>query len=465
VRRALGLVVLMAAATLAPAAALAATPTPTPAPAPIHHVFMIVLENEGAATTFGPGSPAPYLSKTLRAAGAYVPNYYGTGHNSNDNYIAMISGQAPNPATQEDCLLFSDFGSNSTGAYGQQQGGGCVYPHDIQTIAGQLSGSGLTWRDYNQSMGADPTRETSVCGHPALDRLDNTETATAQDAYASRHNPFVYFHSIIDSTTLCDTHVVNLDQLPQDLSAAANTPNYVFITPDLCSDGHDSSCAVPGRPGGFPGIEQFLQQWVPKITSSPAFTKQNGLLIITFDEASTTDTSACCGEIAGPGAPYPGGLLSGAGGGNVGAVLLSPCIAPGTVTQQSYNHYTMLRSVEDIFGLGHLGYAQLPGGRSFGSDIFTRPCEPPPVVHVPARAHGRTIRVRWRATDPGGPGVAHYQVQVRTGRRWRTLLRSSTRRALRYRGTRGVRYRFRVRATDKSGIASAFVTTKRVAVS
>ncbi|MBV9466140.1 MAG: hypothetical protein JO206_09055, partial [Solirubrobacterales bacterium] len=70
---------------------------------PIRHVFVIVLENESAATTFGAGSPAPYLSGTLRAEGAYLPHYYGIGHQSNDNYVAMISGQAPNAQNQADC--------------------------------------------------------------------------------------------------------------------------------------------------------------------------------------------------------------------------------------------------------------------------------------------------------------------------------------------------------------------------
>ena len=72
-------------------------------------MFVIVLENESASTTFGPSSPAPYLSQTLRAQGAYLPNYYGVGHQSNDNYIAMISGQAPGADSQADCQQFSDF--------------------------------------------------------------------------------------------------------------------------------------------------------------------------------------------------------------------------------------------------------------------------------------------------------------------------------------------------------------------
>jgi hypothetical protein len=108
----------------------------------IRHVFVIVLENESASTTFGATSPAPYLSHRLRAEGAYLPNYYGVGHHSLDNYIAMISGQAPNTQTDDDCPIFADFPSDATGADGQQEGTGCVYPADIPTIASQLTKAG-----------------------------------------------------------------------------------------------------------------------------------------------------------------------------------------------------------------------------------------------------------------------------------------------------------------------------------
>src|SRR5947209_7288456 len=336
----------------------------------IKHVFLIVLENESASASFGPGSPAPYLAKTLRSQGAYPPNYYATGHQSNDNYIAMVSGQAPNVQNQADCQLFDDLLPGTIGAYGQAIGEGCVYPTGVATIASQLDARGLSWRDYNEDMGADPQREPAECGHPALNTLDNAQKATATDQYATRHNPFVYFHSIIDDTTLCDTHVVNFAQLPQDLSTVASTASYTFITPNLCNDGHDAPCAN-GNPGGLAQINTFLRQWVPLITKSPAF-RQNGLLIITFDEAAPTDASSCCGEIPGPDSPLPGD--TGPGGGNVGAVLLSPCIAPGTVSDRAYNHYSMLGSVENIFGLSHLGYAALPGQSYFGSDIYNHAC-------------------------------------------------------------------------------------------
>jgi hypothetical protein len=269
--------------------------------------------------------------------------------------------------------------------------------------------------------------------------------------YATRHNPFVYFHSIIDDTTLCDTHVVNLDQLPQDLTTAAQTANYTFITPDLCDDGHDAPCAN-GAPGGLAQADGFLKTWVPRITASPAF-KQDGLLIVTFDEASTSDASSCCGEMPGPGSPEPG--ESGPGGGDVGAVLLSPCIAPGTVSQTAYNHYTMLGSVENLFGLSHLGYAGLPGETYFGSDIFNRACGPPPTgppgiaIHAPPLASSSStsarIPVRWS-------GGTEYTVQVRSlnarNGQWRTLAAATHENHLTFKGALGATYQFRVQDGD-----------------
>jgi len=445
---------------------------------PIRHVFVIVLENENGSTTFGPGSPAPYLAKTLPSQGAYLPNYYAIGHESNDNYVAMISGQAPNPENQGDCQDFDNLEPGTIGSDGQAVGDGCVFPADVPTIASQLDGAGLTWRDYNQSMGDDPTREASACGHPGVGDQDNTQSGTAADEYATRHNPFVYFHSIIDDTTLCDTHVVNLSYLTQDLSSAADTPNYVFITPDLCADGHDLTCATPGRPGGFAGIEQFLQQWVPVITNSPAFKTQDGLLMITFDESDSyddneavaTDSSACCGEIAGPNSAEPG--IHGPGGGVVGAVLLSPCIKPGTVSTVAYNHYSMLRSVEDIFGLGHIGYAQLPGEVSFGPDIFNRPCgaAPPVTLRAPPLASSAsarpTVPLKWKATGADAASAKTFTVQVKrtssTGGRWRTLLKATTKRSVRFHGREGATYQFRVRANSPNGLAGSWAMARTV---
>jgi hypothetical protein len=332
---------------------------------PIKHVFIIIGENESEATSFGASSPATYLSKTLTSQGAFLPNYYGTGHASLDNYIAMVSGQAPNPSTSADCPTFSDFLPGSTlDPSGQETGSGCVYPSNVPTAMSQLDAAHLTWRGYMDSMGSDLVRDGSAtCSHPVLGTPDVTEVQTATDQYATRHDPFVYFHYVIDNAAECNANVVPLTpNLQSDLASAATTPNYVFITPGLCNDGHDTSCPN-GQPGGLPQFDQFLQTWVPRITSSPAF-QQNGLLLVTFDEA-VGDSSFCCGETVGParGATF--------GGGVVGAVALSRYITPGTVSTTPYNHFSMLGSVEDIFGLSRIGEAV--GTTAFGSDVFTNP--------------------------------------------------------------------------------------------
>jgi hypothetical protein len=159
----------------------------------IHHVWIIVLENESESVSFGADSPAPYLAKTLVKSGAFLKNYYATGHVSNDNYISMISGQPPNLENQSDCQKFSNFSPNlGTGSYGAQRGIGCVYPSDIQNIATQLDAHGYTWRDYNQDMDADPARdEQATCSHPAIGQTDASQEDTPTEHYATRHNPFV----------------------------------------------------------------------------------------------------------------------------------------------------------------------------------------------------------------------------------------------------------------------------------
>jgi hypothetical protein len=345
------------------------------------HVFIIVLENENYVNSFGAKSEAPYLARTLPKKGALLTRYFGIGHYSLDNYLAMISGQAPNPVTQADCETFSEFTLRGITPDGQAIGEGCVYPTEVRTLSDQMNEAGLRWKGYMEDMGNDPNREAPRCGHPAIGQSDDTQIATPQDQYATRHNPFVYFHSIIDRPD-CQDKVVRLEGLSADLASLDATLNLVFVTPNLCHDGHDLQCA-DGASGGLPAIDRFLRVWVPKITASPAYQK-DGLLIITFDEADSDpqsgDAAACCHEQAGPneggnlsvdGHLITGPGIAGAGGGRVGAVFLSPAIKPGTVSNRDYNHYSLLRSLEDNFGLAHLGYAGQPGLRAFGKDIFT----------------------------------------------------------------------------------------------
>lgn len=364
---------------------------PTPATASsaglpgIHHVFVIMLENEGYASTFGNPSADPYLARTLPARGALLKNYYAIGHFSNDNYIAFISGQAPNPANQADCQVFSDFPANSTvAANGQISGSGCVFPPSVPIVGTQLTSAGLTYKAYMQDMGNDPGRESPTCGHPRAGSSDNTQHAVPGDGYATRHDPFVYFRSIIDSPSQCSSNVVPLGTttgvlprgtpsrvtgLATDLESVSTTPNFSFITPNLCNDGHDATCVnQKGRATQLENVDAFLQKWVPLITHSAAFEK-DGLLEVTFDEADSGDATSCCHESPGPASSEPG--ISGPGGGRIGTVLISPFIKPGTVSTVPYNHYSSLATIEELFGLHRLAQAQTVSA-IFGRDIFGR---------------------------------------------------------------------------------------------
>lgn len=369
----------LAAAAIALVAVLCAQPAAARASArlpPIKHVFVIVLENKGFDETFGANSPAPYLSLTLPSMGALVPNYYGVTHESLGNYIALASGQGSNPITQADCQTYVNMVPGTIGANGQAIGMGCVYPPSVKTVADQLSAAHLRWKGYMEDM-ANAPGQAATCRHPALGARDTTQSARKGDQYAARHNPFVYFHSLLDSGA-CSRFDVPLTQLPVDLRSAATTPNYSFITPNLCNDGHDSPC-VDHQPGGLVGANAFLRSWVPRIIHSPGY-QDGGMLVVTFDEAEINDSSACCGELQFPNTANNGFIVPGRGGGRTGAVILSPYIDPGTVDNIAYNHFSLLRSVEDLFGLSHLGYAGQAGLRALGSDLFTcyRPGRPRP---------------------------------------------------------------------------------------
>src|SRR5947208_5772514 len=152
---------------------------------PIRHVFVLVLENKDYNTTFGPQSPIPYLARTLPSRGELLTHYYGTGHESLDNYITMVSGQPPNPYTQADAPAYVDF-VGMTRSDGVAVGTGSVFPADVKTVADQLQAKGLTWKGYMEDM-------NGPCQHPPPGSPDTTQSASASSQYAMRHNPFMYF--------------------------------------------------------------------------------------------------------------------------------------------------------------------------------------------------------------------------------------------------------------------------------
>jgi phosphatidylinositol-3-phosphatase len=179
-------------------------PQPSQLPA-IKHVWVIELENEGLSQSFGDRAADPYLAVVLRREGALLKNYYATGHDSADNYISQISGQAPDHATQNDCGVWTRFKRSNVieKPFGQLVGNGCVYPASIPTLGNQLSDAHWTWKAYLQDMGNQPARDHTTmtkqgpaCGHPMTGKPDTTEGASAADQYATRHEGFMYFQSV-----------------------------------------------------------------------------------------------------------------------------------------------------------------------------------------------------------------------------------------------------------------------------
>jgi len=171
---------------------------------------------------------------------------------------------------------------------------------DAVNLADNLDAKELTWKGYMEGM-------PSPC------------YLTTSGRYAPKHNPFVYFDDIRTNTTRCNSHVVPYSAFASDLASAATTPNYVMIVPDLCNDMHDCSVSTG---------DTWLKNNLPAILNSPSCTIDKCLLILTWDEDDSSQSNQVLTIFAGSGAK-----------------------TGGVASAVSYNHFSLLRTVENIFGL------------------------------------------------------------------------------------------------------------------
>lgn len=112
-----------------------------------------------------------------------LTGYRGTGHYSLDNYTSLISRQASNPDTQQNCHVYSQFERTTSklDANDRLAGSGCIYPPVGKTVANQLSGVGLSWKGYMEDMDNDLMREAAHCGGAVIGSLDWTNATTPKD--------------------------------------------------------------------------------------------------------------------------------------------------------------------------------------------------------------------------------------------------------------------------------------------
>jgi hypothetical protein len=266
------------------------TPGDTGTPMGKGTVFTIVLENHDFDEIVG-SSNAPYLN-SLIAMGALATNYKDTIHPSLGNYLHMVSGANQYPG-------IVDVGPTQFP----------YFPADAQHIGSQLQAANIKWRAYMESMGS------------ACNLSDNGK-------YAPKHNPFVYFKDIQNNSALCAE--VDVDYTKFDADLAGNEYRYMWITPNLDSDGHD--------PGGDPAqalrnSDTWMSHEVPKILASDGF-KNNGVLFITWDEAEGRTAS---------------------GADKIPMIILSPRVKQaGMKSGTAVDHGAYLATIETLFGLPRL---------------------------------------------------------------------------------------------------------------
>ncbi len=174
---------------------------------------------------------------------------------------------------------------------------------DKPSLVDQLEAAGKTWNAYMEGM-------------PSPCKLGD------YGSYAQKHDPFIYFDGVRKDAARCG-RIVPFDKFPIDLQAGS-LPDFVWITPDLCHDAHDCPLATG---------DDWLKQWVPAILASPEW-KAGSVLFITFDEGQ--GNHGCCKV---------------AQGGRVATLVISPYGKPGFQSAQPYDHYALLRTVEDAWGL------------------------------------------------------------------------------------------------------------------
>lgn len=242
------------------------------------HVVLVVEENHSYSEVIG-SSAMPYLNSLATQYGL-ATQYYANSHPSIGNYFMLTTGQL---VTTDDTFT------------------GTV---SVDNLARDLIGLGKTWKSYAESIPS--------AGYTGGDVYP----------YVKRHNPFSYFTDVVNSTT----EVQNLVSLTQFNADVANDqlPNFSFLVPNLLDDAHDGPLQL---------ADQWLQQNIAPLISSPTFQK-DGLLIIVFDESDTTDATN--------------------GGGHVAAVIISPQARQDFKSTTLYQHQSTLRLI--LQGMGATAY-------------------------------------------------------------------------------------------------------------
>lgn len=276
----------------------------------IKTVFMILMENHSWATIKAAGASATYINGTLVPMGAHAEAYSTAPgiHPSEPNYIWLEAG--------DNLGITND---NAPSANHQ-----ATKDH----LTAQLDAKKVSWKAYAEGAPGD------VC------------PLTSAGLYDPKHTPQLYFDDVTDTnkakSATCLAHVRPYSEFAGDLTGN-KTARYNFITPDLCNDMHGSgfsgACSLVGNAAGNIKLgDDWLAAEIPKIMASAAY-KDNGVIFVLWDE--------------GDAAP-----LQQSADGPIGMIVISPLAKKGFSSNTPYTHSSMLRTVEEIFGVPYLRAAQ-----------------------------------------------------------------------------------------------------------
>jgi len=323
------------------------------------HIFIIIEENHGYEQVIG-NSNAPILNSLAKTYGQ-ATDFYGEVHPSEANYIALLGG--------------STFGIHDDDAYYCKPGTSDRYcegssapdyvDHTIysRSLLNQLEHKGLTWKGYFENIpspyvnygNAIAPLESGVVYNPP----DPTDIQPAE-LYGAKHNGFISFDHVQKDPNLAQK-LVGFEQLTADLKSG-NVPNYSHIVPNQCNEMHGLSganvpldCLGSNDQGRISRGDYEVGQIVAQIKSSSLWKSPgNNAIIITWDEdnnpAVKTGTQGCCG--------YDPASNANFGGGHIPTIVITNHQSSGVQDNTPYNHYSMLRTVEDAFGIyNYLNYA------------------------------------------------------------------------------------------------------------
>jgi phosphatidylinositol-3-phosphatase len=281
----------------------------------LDHVYLIVLENHSFDDAlFG---PTPFLRHLAQTQGL-ATYYFGVAHPSLPNYLAMVAGD--------------DFGvrddSPSCFAEDRYKATPC-HGFDSETIVDQLERKGLTWAYYGEDLPRPGSLAIAAPNEEAL--------------YAQKHNPFAYFRRIATSASRRNK-MKPLGSLRDDLASAP--PNFSFIVPNQCNDGHGlASCQDQTELDKK--LDRFVAETVDMIRGSK-FWSNRSAIIITFDEGVPPRGVS--------GGPASVGCCGPDGGHHIATLVVTKCGAPKR-SARTTNHYSLLATLEDGFGLPRLAKA------------------------------------------------------------------------------------------------------------